>query len=486
VPRIARILGVFSLLSLGWIGLTPAARADIIVLKNGRRITVTQAVEGGGHVSGETSAGQLRLPLSMVDHVERGGPSPGGGRGARGLTIAPPSVENDPGAEEIARGAVHDNAIDRAFLAQLDAAAGQAGNGAAGGRAALGHAAAAQFELGRGRVEEAMAEYRRAIVQAPSPSALLLNLLLNISYLHLRRSEYNAALDYLDRARRLAPDSADVAKLNGWAAYGLNRLDVAVSEWRRAQKLRADAEVQAALEKAEKDLETESNYREGSSNHFTLRYSGSAAPGLAREVQRTLEEHFEMISSVLDFTPAEPIGVILYTGQAFADMTRAPAWVGAVNDGRIRVPVQGMTEMTTELSRVLKHELTHSFLLQKTRGRCPVWLQEGFAQWMEGRRSGTSAAALLGVYEQKAAMPLADLEGSWMNFSERSAAWAYQWSLAVVEYIVEGAGIVELEQVLDRVAAGAPAEAAVRGILRVNYAELAEETYTYLKKSTQP
>ena len=40
------------------------------------------------------------------------------------------------------------------------------------------------------------------------------------------------------------------------------------------------------------------------------------------------------------------------------------------------------------LSRILKHELTHSFLYQKTQGRCPTWLQEGVAQWMEGRRGG--------------------------------------------------------------------------------------------------
>ena len=43
--------------------------------------------------------------------------------------------------------------------------------------------------------------------------------------------------------------------------------------------------------------------------------------------------------------------------------------------------------MTDELARVLKHELTHSFVGQKTDGRCPVWLQEGIAQYMEGKRS---------------------------------------------------------------------------------------------------
>jgi len=69
--------------------------------------------------------------------------------------------------------------------------------------------------------------------------------------------------------------------------------------------------------------------------------------------------------------------------------------VGALNDGRIRVPVQGLTQLTPALSLVLKHELTHSFVRQKTRAAAPTWVQEGIAQWMEGKRSGVNAPLLL-------------------------------------------------------------------------------------------
>jgi tetratricopeptide (TPR) repeat protein len=485
VPQFTRIPVFFTLIALSCVTTVSSARADVIVLKNGRRIVVTQAVEENGRVSGETPAGQLSVPRSIVDHVERGGSAQfsAASRAAGSLTIAPPAAEEEPGAEEIARSAVHDNAIDRKYISGLDSTAAQGGTAAAGARAALAHLAAAQFELGRGNSDEAIASYRRAVLLAPTGTPLQLNVLLNVSYLHLRRSEYNAALDYLDRARRLAPQSADVAKLSGWAEYGLNRLEWAVAEWKRALKLRPDPEVQSALEKAQKDLETESSYREGESSHFTLRYSGSAAPGLAHDVQRTLEEHFQELAAQLDFIPAENIGVILYTGQAFADITRAPAWVGAVNDGRIRVPVQGLTAMTSDLSRVLKHELTHSFIQQKTRGRCPVWLQEGIAQWMEGRRSGESAAMLAAAYDQKAALPLGELEGTWMNFSGDVAKWAYRWSLGVVEYVVQTGGMSDLERILDRLAAGASAQDAVRGVLRLKYSELGQETATYLKKT---
>jgi tetratricopeptide (TPR) repeat protein len=464
--------------------MAPFARADVIVLKNGRRIVVAQATEENGRVGGETPAGRLSVPRSIVDHVERGGlAAPAFGKNVGNISIAPPAPESDADSAEIGRAAVHDNAIDRSYIAQVDSEAARDSSGLTGARAAIAHQAAAEFELARNNSSDAISHYRRAIALAPAASALQLNLYLNVSYVHLRRSEFNAALDYLDHARRFAPDSPDVAKLTGWADYGLNRLDQAVAEWKRALKLRPDPDIQAALEKAQRDLETEATYREGGSSHFILRYSGSAAPGLAREVQRTLEDHFRTLSSELDFSPPEPIGVILYTGQAFADITRAPAWVGAVNDGRIRVPVQGMTDVTADLSRVLKHELTHSFLQQKTRGRCPVWLQEGIAQWMEGKRSGDSAAMLVAAYEQKAIPPLGTLEPSWMTFPDELARWAYRWSLALVEYVVVTEGMGDVERVLDRLTAGVSTEAAFREVLRLKYPDLEQEAITYLKKT---
>ena len=52
------------------------ARADKIVLKNGRRIVAISARVDGDKVTYETSAGELSLPKSIVDHIEKGGDVP--------------------------------------------------------------------------------------------------------------------------------------------------------------------------------------------------------------------------------------------------------------------------------------------------------------------------------------------------------------------------------------------------------------------------
>jgi tetratricopeptide (TPR) repeat protein len=458
-----------------------AARADTIVLKNGRRILALSVVEEGDRVKYETSAGQLSLPKSIVDHIEKGGAVPmpdSPGAAAANLAISPPAFEISDASTEIERGAVHDGAIDRDYIAKVDGEA-HSGSHEANASAALAHHAAAQFEVSHGDMEHALAEEHTALIYAPEQP----DLLMNVAYLHLRRSEFKQSLDYLERARRAAPGNPDVPKLAGWAYYGMNKLEQAVAEWRRALTLRPDPEVQAALNKAQRDKQEEENYRENESTHFTLRYSGEAEPGLAHDVLRTLEMHFSAIESELSFTPPDSIGVILYTQQAFADITRAPAWVGALNDGRIRVPVQGLTSMTAELSRVLKHELTHSFVQQKTRGRAPTWIQEGMAQWMEGKRSNEHAAELVQIYDERHGAPLAAFEGSWLNLHTDAAAYAYAWALANVEYLVQANGMVDMQRILDRIAAGSSTEAAIYEVLHINYDDVIQGTARYLRKT---
>jgi|SRR5579871_892533 tetratricopeptide (TPR) repeat protein len=457
--------------------------ADTIVLKNGRKIIALSVTEEGDKIHYETPSGTLTLPKSIVDHIIKGVGGIAGtpAQAAAELAITPPALPTiglASGGNEIEQGTVHDGSVDRTYIAKLEGEA-RTGGKAAGDGAALAHHVAAQFEMAHGDMERALGDERTALNFSPEQPVLLMN----VAYLHLRRSEFKQSLDYLDRARRVAPDNPDIPKLAGWAYYGLNKMEQAVAEWKRSLALRADPEVQAALDKALKDKQEEESYKENESAHFNLKYSGSAEPALAREILRTLEAHYSAIESELNFSTPDSIGVILYTNQAFADITSAPNWVGALNDGRIRVPVQGLTSVTPELSRVLKHELTHSFVQQKTHGAAPTWLQEGLAQLMEGKRSADNAAALVQIYESKQGASLAQLEGSWMRFSGNTATYAYAWALANVEQIVQGSGMGDIVRILDAIGAGQPAESALKNVLRNSYEDQMQATADYLKKN---
>jgi Tfp pilus assembly protein PilF len=460
------------------------AQGNTIVLKNGRRIAALSVSQDGDKVRYETSAGELTLPRAIVDHVESGGmPTLAGAAEPGKLSLRPPEAEAaDPaltsGKGEIASRVIRDGEVDRTYVAELENEA-RSGRAPANWNAAVAHHLAAMFESAHGEMDLAMADERQAVTYAPEEPVLLTNL----AYLHLRRSEFTQSLEYLERARRAAPEDPDVTKLTGWAYYGLNKLDQAVTEWKHALALRPDREIEAALKKALRDKEEEAQYKENESRHFTLRYSGASEPALARDVLRMLEHHFDAIESELSYAPPDSIAVILYTQQAFAGITQAPAWVSALNDGRIRVPVQGLSSVTPELSRVLRHELTHSFVQQKTRGRAPTWIQEGLAQWMEGKRSDANAAALVRMASNAPEQAAVHFEGDWMKMSNEEAGAAYAWALANVECILHAGGMTDLGRIMDRLAAGEAPEAATKAVTRDDYAELTSDTADYLQKA---
>jgi len=458
--------------------------ADTIYLKSGRKINAEHVVQENGQVSYDTPAGRFSFPASIVDRVTHDDASPVSTAGtpldrAANLPIAPPKALAAPSSDPEGTAAVRDGSIDVDLLSKLESEATANPSPTAVARVVAAESAAAHFEISVGDFERAANHYDVGLRFDRDNVGLLLE----DAYLHLKRSEYSAALDLLNRARPLDPDSPDVAKLSGWAYYGLNRAADAVTQWKRAMELRPDEETKHALEKAERDAQEEAEYHEGETTHFRLKYNGGAAPDLAQEVLKTLESEFDEVSTTLNYTPPEPIGVILYTNQTFTDITRAPSWVGALNDGRIRVPVEGLSTMTPELARVLKHELTHSFVGQKTGGRCPVWLQEGIAQYMEGKRSRINAGALIAAYENHMEFSPLSYETSWMNLPRDAASNAYAWSLAVVEAIVTVNGVDDLERILERLAGGSSTEDAIRAVLHEDYSELMLSAVQFLRKA---
>src|SRR5438874_6571284 len=291
---------------------------------------------------------------------------------AADIPLARPAMPTAIGFEAMKNLVVKEGVIDSGLIATLEM---QAAGGApsATTRAALAHLAAGEFELSQHQPDKALEHFEAMEAFAGPQRNLVLASLDGRVYALLMKSEYSSALELIEKARKLSPRSANLAAWSGWTHYQLNQLDAAVEDLQVAQNIRPAQNVAALLEKAKRDKEAEGDFREGESSHFVLRYHGGASRQLASEVIHTLEDQFQILKSELHYTPPEQIGVILYTHDNFRDVTRVPGWAGGLNDGRIRVPVQGLETVSDLLARILKHELTHSFVFQKTAGRCPTW-----------------------------------------------------------------------------------------------------------------
>jgi tetratricopeptide (TPR) repeat protein len=466
-----------SVIFLLWSGLIAAAdcaSAEVIHLKNGRTIYADQVHENGPHLEYEVGEDSYAIPKSSVDRVEAGGVRPerastGDGKESRDVPSFTPADELK-GEPEVSDKIIHDGKVYADALAAIE----QQGNAR---MTAAGYFIAGKHEMEQTNFSKARIYFETAL-RFEGQNATILNYYVALL---LRTGNAIDALPLAERAVRIAPDSPDTLAVLGYAQYASDRNKDAIRSWKRSLQLRPDAQVQKYLEKAERDATAESDYTQNQSSHFILKYEGRQTPeSLRRDLLSTLESHYGDLVRDLGVAPRGSIAVVLYTDQAFFDVTQSPSWAGAVNDGKLRIPVNGMSSVTSELSRVLKHELAHSFINQLSGGRCPQWLNEGIAQAMEPKSLSSRGRRLAELFKAQQEIPFNALEGSFMRFSPMEAILAYDESLAAVQFIIDTQGASDLQRILQRLAEGNSTEAALRATIHDDYGQLQTEVGKYL------
>ncbi|MBR6453520.1 MAG: hypothetical protein IKS97_02895 [Fibrobacter sp.] len=119
------------------------------------------------------------------------------------------------------------------------------------------------------------------------------------------------------------------------------------------------------------------------SMHFRLEFDGGPSKKDVMEALAVLEVAYDSISNLFDFLPENKMCLVLYQDKEFQGVGPRPDWVGAVFDGKLRVPVNMMAYR--EVYRpVLFHELTHAFVRAMTHAHVPCWMNEGIAQVVDG------------------------------------------------------------------------------------------------------
>jgi len=336
------------------------------------------------------------------------------------------------------------------------------------------------IEAQHGDMADATTYFERAVSLRPTDPVLLQWQAIALSSL----GRYRDAISVLTRAAELKSDSAQIFQFLGLAQYDAGYTSDAVTSWETALKLSPDAMTQRLLHKAERELEIEQRSRQRQSSHFTLQYEGDkTSPELQKALLQTLENQFRDLSREFGYEPGESIIVILYTQKDFFDITDAPSWAGGQNDGKLRIPIRGASDRMSELDRVLKHELTHSFVRGLAGPRCPLWLNEGLAQMTEPRTSAPYARILGPLFEQHKQIPLSVLEGSFTRFSDIQAQVAYAESLSAVEYLRERFGMNDVLEILRSIGSGSSPEDALHHGTGMDYPTLESKIGAYLAGS---
>jgi tetratricopeptide (TPR) repeat protein len=401
---------------------------NVLFLTNGRRIVVDRYWEEGEQVFYQRNGSTFGFPRKLLERVEGapegeeetgGDPSKAGPSGFRNAVV----VESVNAARESVR---------------------------------------------RGDLDQAVEQYRRAIESEPTA----LDARMELGTLYLERGDLAAAQSQFEQAKRAAPDDPRAREGLGDVYYRRGRLPLAIREWQAALATTAAPGILYKLKKALRENHEDIDFEEVSHPHFLIRYDGQVNEEIGGIVAAALEEEYYDLRRALRFTPRSPLAVTLYTNQEFLDVTRAPTWASGLNDGAIKLPVEGLTEMTPKLRRVLRHELTHSFINAMTSGNCPSWFHEGVAQLQEGSDRLDPYPRLRAASTEGSLLPLWSLEGPLLNYSKEKALLAYAEALAATEYLEARKGRSAILRLLQLLGERHTMNDALKKVIGLDYQEL--------------
>jgi hypothetical protein len=293
---------------------------------------------------------------------------------------------------------------------------------------------------------------------------------LGIAYFNLRDDRY--AERELLKTLELDPKASTAYQFLGELYYRKDDLETAVSYWEKAVALNPSATgLRERLERVRKEHKAEKDFNREVTSHFLTKYEGREKIEAGRIVLRILEDAYSELGRSLSCYPDQEIQVILYSGQQFKVVTDAPGWSGGIFDGKIRLPIGGIEKETPGLRSLLFHEYTHAVVRSITR-RCPTWLNEGLAQYFEGRQIDAQQQVELKRLVQAGKLPsLTNLEGSFLGLGSSQARSAYLLSLSSVRYMIDAFGMYRVKGVLDELGRGADIGKAIGSEITISYEE---------------
>lgn len=246
----------------------------------------------------------------------------------------------------------------------------------------------------------------------------------------------------------------------------------AVGYYEKALRLDpTDERLSEKLRKLKSEGEFEGGMHRGDAAHFTIKFEGGERAVAGHLIGLLLEEAYVKVGSDLGFYPDDKIEALLYSKESFTDITHSPAWAGALFDGRIKIPAAGVYEKTAELEKAVFHEYTHALVRRISNGRAPVWLNEGLAEYEEGKDI-SGYRDYLRTVASTGKVRLKSLEGSFMGLDQKSAELAYLLSQSATDYIIRDFGVFSVKRVLERLGGGLTLEEAIEESLYMSYGEV--------------
>jgi tetratricopeptide (TPR) repeat protein len=198
--------------------------------------------------------------------------------------------------------------------------------------------------------------------------------------------DYEKAIEYLEKAVQVFPDSFFILYYLGKSYFELRYFDEAITYWERALEATQDEQQKAAIKQAINRAREQFASTDGSSSiedrRFVIHFAGDSRDDLGDIAVEVLNEIFHQVTRSLNYYPDVKINIIFFLTEDYYKVSRE--WsAGSAQGIKIMIPLKSGYKSEDYIRGLLAHEFTHTIIHLRTNNRCPLWLNEGLAQYHE-------------------------------------------------------------------------------------------------------
>ncbi len=305
----------------------------------------------------------------------------------------------------------------------------------------------------------------------------LANVLAGRGFESFRNHQWREARLDLEKALRYDPQNPEIQLALSQVVY---RLESGTDQTQKLVRdsLRQTGDLRLA-EKAgqyEREVALEKTTKELKESNWVIRIPEGLSEVNTARIFDTIEKVTYEVGKDFQYWIKHPVVFVLVAEADFQNIHTGPGWAGALNDGRIKIPVTGRYQEDPRFREVVAHEYTHSVIEDLSyRNPVPFWLHEGLAEYEGYKAAGGKPddpghfPLLLAAMKTNSLIPmkvLADPAAS-QTLPPEIVALAYQQSLAFVLYIEDVYRFYSLLSMIKEIGKGRPVdEATVQGIGR--------------------
>lgn len=201
-------------------------------------------------------------------------------------------------------------------------------------------------------------------------------------------------------------------------------------------------------------------------------------------VEQNLNAVRNDVGRALEVDPDARFDVILTEPEVFHRYSGTRSHIAGLFDGKIHIPIPTKVN-ERELQGTLWHEYTHAVISVKTRGRCPVWLNEGLATYQQAKVDPQIRENLPALLTSQGKLPYdwADLDTTLHSAaaSPRAQLLAYVQAYAIVDYLYTRYRAQRVNRLLDELRASGDIVAALRETLQTTLERLDQQVVEHVR-----